>query len=52
MCVQYDSKRVGELSHRLVDRIMAECPQVVRNGDPEHMYPGILALTCTCIALH
>ena len=37
---QYDIKHTNELSQRLVDRIMAECPMVVRNGDAGHMYPG------------
>nr|KAG5712636.1 hypothetical protein BaRGS_029691 [Batillaria attramentaria] len=43
--MEYDSKRITELSNRLVNRIMAECPQVVRNGDPEHMYPGCVNLS-------
>ena len=40
LSVQYDAKRICELSERLVDRIMAECPMVIRNGDADHMYPG------------
>lgn len=43
--MEYDAKRIEELSNRLVDRIMAECPRVVRNGDTEHMYPGCVNLS-------
>lgn len=38
--LQYDAKRISQMSKRLVDRIMAECSHVVRNGDQDHMYPG------------
>ncbi|KAL8608363.1 cysteine desulfurase [Nucella lapillus] len=43
--MEYDAKRIHELSQRLVNRIMAECPRVVRNGDAEHMYPGCVNLS-------
>jgi len=36
----YDASHVEGLSKRLIDRIMAELPQVIRNGDPEQTYPG------------
>lgn len=43
--MEYDSKHIQKLSKRLIDRIMAECPQVIRNGDPDHMYPGCVNLS-------
>ncbi|GFX94278.1 cysteine desulfurase, mitochondrial [Trichonephila clavipes] len=33
------------MSKRLVDRIMAEIPQVIRNGDAEMTYPGCVNLS-------
>lgn len=43
--MEYDSKRITMLSNRLVNRIMAECPHVIRNGDADHMYPGCVNLS-------
>ncbi len=38
--MKYDHEHVSRLSKRLVDRIMGETDHVIRNGDPEHAYPG------------
>ncbi|XP_054723140.1 cysteine desulfurase-like [Uloborus diversus] len=43
--MDYDSKRIGELSKRLVNGIMNEVPHVVQNGDPEMSYPGCVNLS-------
>ncbi|KAK7114717.1 cysteine desulfurase-like isoform X2 [Littorina saxatilis] len=43
--MEYDSKHIEMLSNRLVNRIMAECPSVIRNGDKDHMYPGCVNLS-------
>ncbi|XP_005105818.1 cysteine desulfurase, mitochondrial [Aplysia californica] len=43
--MEYDSKRVETLSKRLIDQIMAECPQVIRNGDSKQTYPGCVNLS-------
>jgi len=43
--MQYDSKRIEMLSKRLIDQIMAAIPNVIRNGDPDHGYPGCVKLT-------
>ncbi|GFN86005.1 cysteine desulfurase, mitochondrial [Plakobranchus ocellatus] len=41
----YDGARVEALSKRLIDQIVANCPQVIRNGDPEKTYPGCVNLS-------
>jgi cysteine desulfurase len=38
--MEYDSQRIKTLSDRLVKGIMDQVPEVVRNGDVEHGYPG------------
>lgn len=43
--MQYDAKRIGELSKRLIDKITSECPQVIRNGDQDSTYPGCVNLS-------
>lgn len=43
--LQYDHKRVTELSNRLVNGIAAGLTHVVRNGDPDHSYPGCVNLS-------
>ena len=43
--MDYDSKRITKLSNRLVDQIMSEVPQVIRNGDPKRTYPGCVNLS-------
>lgn len=42
---QYDHKRVTELSNRLVNGIAAGLTHVIRNGDPDHSYPGCVNLS-------
>lgn len=41
----YDSKRITELSNRLVNGITSQLPKVVRNGDPSLSYPGCVNLS-------
>lgn len=43
--MEYDHKWIQMLSDRLVNRIMAEIPRVIRNGDPEFNYPGCVNLS-------
>ena len=43
--LQYDHKRVTELSNLLVNGIEAGLTHVIRNGDPEHSYPGCVNLS-------
>lgn len=43
--LQYDHRRVSELSNRLVDKIMTNLPHVIRNGDTEETYPGCINLS-------
>lgn len=40
LSLQYDHVRISTLAKHLVDSIMNELPQVIRNGDPEQSYPG------------
>ena len=43
--LQYDHKRVTELSDRLVNGITAGLTHVIRNGDPDQSYPGCVNLS-------
>lgn len=43
--LEYDHKRVTELSNRLVNGIAAGLTHVIRNGDPDHSYPGCVNLS-------
>lgn len=43
--MEYDSKWINFLSKRLVDRITAVLPQVIRNGDSVETYNGCLNLS-------
>lgn len=43
--LEYDHRRVSMLANRLIDKVMAELPDVVMNGDPEHRYPGCINLS-------
>ncbi|CAG2121633.1 unnamed protein product, partial [Medioppia subpectinata] len=43
--LEYDHKWVEYLSKRLVDKISAELTKVIRNGDPDHSYPGCVNLS-------
>lgn len=43
--MEYDHKRMEFLSKRLMDKIYAALPQVIRNGDPVHSYPGCINLS-------
>jgi cysteine desulfurase len=41
----YDHKWMEFLSNRLMDKIFAELPNVIRNGDPNMTYPGCINLS-------
>lgn len=41
----YDHEWVSKLSQKLVDSITSRTSHVVRNGDPEHSYPGCVNLS-------
>lgn len=43
--MEYDHKRVEALSERLVNGIMSQVPDVIRNGDPKVNYPGCVNLS-------
>ncbi|XP_039442730.1 cysteine desulfurase, mitochondrial [Culex pipiens pallens] len=43
--MEYDHKWMEFLSKRLMDKIFAALPQVIRNGDPVHSYPGCINLS-------
>lgn len=43
--MDYDSKRIKELSDRLVNGITSQLPNVVFNGDPDNTYPGCINLS-------
>lgn len=43
--LEYDHKRVTELSNRLVNGITDGLTHVIRNGDPDHSYPGCVNLS-------
>lgn len=43
--MKYDHEWMELLSKRLLDKIMNKIPDVVRNGDPEHSYPGCINLS-------
>ncbi|KAG9509627.1 Cysteine desulfurase, mitochondrial [Fragariocoptes setiger] len=43
--MDYDHEWVTKLSNRLLERVQAEIPHVIRNGDPAHSYPGCLNLS-------
>lgn len=44
--MSYDSKRITELSNRLINGITSQLPKVVRNGDPSlASYPGCVNLS-------
>ena len=44
-CLQYDHKRIKQMSDRLVNGIMSATPHVIRNGDPENTYSGCVNLS-------
>lgn len=43
--MEYDHAWMQKLSQRLLDRINSSLTHVVRNGDPEHSYPGCINLS-------
>jgi len=44
-----DLEHVTRLSERLVHKIQSSIPDVVRNGDPDHSYPGCVNLSFSYI---
>lgn len=43
--MEYDYKWMEKLSNRLIDKMLTKLPQVIRNGDPVHTYPGCVNLS-------
>nr|CAH0112340.1 unnamed protein product [Daphnia galeata] len=43
--LEYDHARISKLSQRLIDQISSSLTHVIRNGDPEHSYPGCVNLS-------
>ncbi|XP_037775093.1 cysteine desulfurase, mitochondrial-like isoform X1 [Penaeus monodon] len=43
--MEYDSQYIKKLSDTLVHSIMSRVPNVIRNGDTEHTYPGCVNLS-------
>lgn len=43
--MDYDHKWMEFLSKRLMDKIFAALPHVIRNGDPVETYPGCINLS-------
>lgn len=43
--MEEDLRHVTRLSERLVSRLQESIPHVIRNGDPEHSYPGCVNLS-------
>lgn len=43
--MDYDHRWVSHLSQRLLSRISSSVSHVIRNGDPEHTYPGCVNLS-------
>ncbi|KAJ1965654.1 cysteine desulfurase [Dipsacomyces acuminosporus] len=43
--VAYDYEHISRLATRLIDGIQSRVSHVVRNGDPEHVYPGCVNLS-------
>uniref|UniRef100_A0A673HD50 cysteine desulfurase n=1 Tax=Sinocyclocheilus rhinocerous TaxID=307959 RepID=A0A673HD50_9TELE len=43
--LEYDHKCVTVLANRLVQKIVSEIPDVVKNGDPDQRYPGKIRLS-------
>lgn len=43
--MEYDHKYIEKLSNRLLEHITSKVPNVIRNGDPVHTYPGCLNLS-------
>ncbi|CAC5403962.1 iscS [Mytilus coruscus] len=43
--MEYDHKRIVELSNRLLHKVQDAIPQVIRNGDPDMTYPGCINLS-------
>ncbi|KAJ2454270.1 cysteine desulfurase [Coemansia sp. RSA 2336] len=43
--LDYDHAYISKLSRRLIDGINSRVSHVVRNGDPDHVYPGCVNLS-------
>lgn len=43
--MDYDHRWIDFLSKRLIDKIFAALPHVIRNGDPVQTYPGCVNLS-------
>ncbi|KAL0099695.1 hypothetical protein PUN28_019832 [Cardiocondyla obscurior] len=47
--MDYDHRYINMLSNHLIEKIMSNLPQVVRNGDPVAWYPGCVNLSFACV---
>ncbi|XP_020279930.1 cysteine desulfurase, mitochondrial [Pseudomyrmex gracilis] len=47
--MDYDHRYITTLSNRLIEKIMSNLSQVVRNGDPVAWYPGCVNLSFACV---
>ncbi|KAF7395217.1 hypothetical protein HZH68_009267 [Vespula germanica] len=47
--MEYDHKYITNLSNILIEKIMSNLPQVVRNGDSVAWYPGCVNLSFACV---
>lgn len=47
--MQYDHKYITNLSNILIEKLMSNLPQVVRNGDSVAWYPGCVNLSFACV---
>lgn len=43
--MDFDHKWIEFLSQRLINKVNSELEQVIRNGDPDHTYPGCVNLS-------
>lgn len=43
--MEYDHRWMEFLSNRLIEKIFAALPRVIRNGDPVQTYPGCINLS-------
>ncbi|KAL2750621.1 hypothetical protein V1477_001191 [Vespula maculifrons] len=47
--MEYDHKYITNLSNILIEKVMSNLPQVVRNGDSVAWYPGCVNLSFACV---
>ena len=47
--MESESKRIKALGDRLISKMTSQLSHVVRNGHPEHTYPGCVNLSFGCV---